>query len=93
MRKKLEQRYGHMAPPFWDDRGFHVGFVWADCHEPAHVHVTYRESKAKFWIDKPPVRLVGRRPNSRGDEAKMLAYVKNNREDLLEKWKVFCAGR
>lgn len=96
MSKKLEQRYGHMAPPHWDDHGFRCGFVEADRHEPAHVHVEYRESNAKFWLDKPPpecVRFAGAPPPNKGDRTKMLAYVKRNREDLLKKWQVYFGRR
>ncbi len=97
MRRALERRYGHMAPPFWTERGFHYGFVTADCAEPPHVHIEYRESTAKFWLDKArghgPVQLAGKHPKNSDDEAKMLAFVKNNRATLLEKWEEHCGGR
>jgi hypothetical protein len=52
--------YGRMAPPFWTEGEFRYGFWSIDCNEPPHVHVEYRSSFAKFWIDKPgdePVQI------------------------------------
>ncbi len=93
----LRRRYGHMAPPFWTERNFHYGFVSADCAEPPHVHIEYRESVAKFWLDKAgdsgPVQLAGPRLKNKSDEAKMYAFVKKNRALMLERWEEHCGRR
>lgn len=84
----LRRRYGHMAPPFWTEGEFRYGFVPYDCNEPPHVHVEYRESYAKFWINdghNEPVKIA-RGIKNKSDEARMLRFVRDNRAAMLEKW-------
>jgi hypothetical protein len=81
-----------MAPMHHDGQ-FEYEFKAADCREPAHVHLRYRESVAKFWIHKTRPELASGKPSSTGDLRKMLAWVSRRQARLLNEWEEFCNGR
>jgi hypothetical protein len=62
-------------------------FYSGDRDEPPHVHIERGGETAKFWLN--PVRLERSKGFNSRELNELQSIVKENREQLLERWKEF----
>jgi Domain of unknown function (DUF4160) len=82
--RKLQHRYGHMAPAALREKGFRLYFYSGEEKEKPHIHVAYEGRVAKFWLN--PVELVENKKMSKGELRQAYAIVKRHAAYLLEAW-------
>ena len=75
-----------MPSILWID-GFRFFFYSSDRPEPMHVHIEKGDANAKVWLY--PIRLQNSHGFSKSDINRILKYVEQNSELIMEAWNEF----
>lgn len=74
-------------PTIISENGFRLYFYANEGKEPAHIHVQYQSSVAKFWIE--PVTLAKNLGMNAAELGKAAKIVKKHEQLVRGKWHEF----
>ncbi len=74
-------------PRIWYEQGFRFSFYSGDRGEPAHVHVSKKHNRAKWWID--PIREARPGRFTRAERSAIRSILRKQREILLAEWRAY----
>lgn len=71
-------------PTILRDGPYRFFFYSGDRGEPLHVHIERDDKIAKVWLD--PIRLHSSGGFNRTEISKILKFIENKREIMMEAW-------
>ena len=76
-----------MSPTVLRKGGYRFFFFSTDREEPKHIHVTYRDKYAKYWVE--PVALARNKGFSGHELTEVHKIIETNKILIKEKWDEF----